>query len=501
MPTLYADLLCTVDGLQGVPRRPRGPAPRAGLAARDWRGAELADVRASTPTARRAGRATVDGFAFDYALAARLRLGQALGRVRADVRALRRHRRVARLPGPPYHFMSRVTRVDGADRRHAGRQRRVEVEYDVPADAWYFDQNARRTMPFAGAAGGGAPALRLARVLRRQRAHDRGGLVLPQPRRHGHAAIAEVDARHRPVSVTTPSSTSRSRPGMIIGASRSPVRAGERAASTADDGLRLLPPRRVRDQAGLPIPPRAPRARRRAAADSSRPATAPPRYFAAAAASAAPMLCDARPRHRLLARGQGAGSAARAREGLSARRVVLQGALLPGPRAARLAGHRGDVAGAAGALLEHGLGAGSSRRASSRIATGVADDVEVPRPGRSDATTWWWSTSRSRRDAEADGATLRGRTRLAVGRRQAHLRSAGAGGADRGRLRHDGRRPGRSVVATGRDARADTPQRASSSASITFSMNSSSLPSKQRRQSGRHPELGIQFHGCTAASR
>ncbi len=56
---------------------------------------------------------------------------------------------VARLPGPPYHFMSRVTRDAPAHRGAFKAGASIEVEYDVPPDAWYFEQNPARTMPFA----------------------------------------------------------------------------------------------------------------------------------------------------------------------------------------------------------------------------------------------------------------------------------------------------------------------------------------------------------------
>jgi 3-hydroxymyristoyl/3-hydroxydecanoyl-(acyl carrier protein) dehydratase len=54
--------------------------------------------------------------------------------------------RVPRLPGPPYHFVSRVIGVDcppgwpviGAS---------MEAAYDVPADAWYFKENGHPVMP------------------------------------------------------------------------------------------------------------------------------------------------------------------------------------------------------------------------------------------------------------------------------------------------------------------------------------------------------------------
>ena len=105
-------------------------------------------------------------------------------------------RRCSRARGAgPRRPSARSTRASTAPRRVAaparaavplhvaasrGRRRRwascrpgasVEVEYDVPPDAWYFDENGAATMPFCVLHGGRAAALRLARVLRRQRAH------------------------------------------------------------------------------------------------------------------------------------------------------------------------------------------------------------------------------------------------------------------------------------------------------------------------------------------
>lgn len=57
-------------------------------------------------------------------------------------------RRVARLPGPPYQFLDRVTTVEPPpfELKPGGW---VEAEYDVPCDAWYFAANRQPTMPFA----------------------------------------------------------------------------------------------------------------------------------------------------------------------------------------------------------------------------------------------------------------------------------------------------------------------------------------------------------------
>jgi 3-hydroxymyristoyl/3-hydroxydecanoyl-(acyl carrier protein) dehydratase len=57
-------------------------------------------------------------------------------------------RRGPRLPGPPYHFMSRITAVEGPYQGMAVGSA-VAAVYDVPDDAWYFADNAAPTMPTA----------------------------------------------------------------------------------------------------------------------------------------------------------------------------------------------------------------------------------------------------------------------------------------------------------------------------------------------------------------
>ncbi|GMU34233.1 MAG: type I polyketide synthase [Planctomycetia bacterium] len=57
-------------------------------------------------------------------------------------------RRIARLPGPPYQFLDRVTSVEPPPfvLKADGW---IEAEYDVPPDAWYFAANRQVSMPFA----------------------------------------------------------------------------------------------------------------------------------------------------------------------------------------------------------------------------------------------------------------------------------------------------------------------------------------------------------------
>ena len=55
---------------------------------------------------------------------------------------------VPRLPQPPYHMVSRITDVTTRPGQ-AIEGASVTAEYDVAANAWYFDDNANDTMPFA----------------------------------------------------------------------------------------------------------------------------------------------------------------------------------------------------------------------------------------------------------------------------------------------------------------------------------------------------------------
>ncbi len=57
-------------------------------------------------------------------------------------------RRIARLPGPPFMFLDRLTQVE-AEPWKLLTGGWVEGQYDVPPDAWYFAANRQASMPFA----------------------------------------------------------------------------------------------------------------------------------------------------------------------------------------------------------------------------------------------------------------------------------------------------------------------------------------------------------------
>ncbi|MBI3722776.1 type I polyketide synthase, partial [bacterium] len=56
---------------------------------------------------------------------------------------------IARLPGPPYQFLDRITDVSGARAWKLEAGSWIEAQYDVPGDAWYFPANRQESMPMS----------------------------------------------------------------------------------------------------------------------------------------------------------------------------------------------------------------------------------------------------------------------------------------------------------------------------------------------------------------
>nr|QEP18573.1 Pfa3 [synthetic construct]QEP18577.1 Pfa3 [synthetic construct] len=160
VPTVYADLLCTVDGLKAFHARRVGLKLVPDWPLADWAHlpvASAADPAHRTMDQRKLGGlagwvepkpvASHEGFPFDYPSLLACAWGRPSAAFGPMYAPFDGPRNVARLPGPPYHFMSRITRTDapmGAFRAGAS----IEAEYDVPKEAWYFDLNGHPTMPF-----------------------------------------------------------------------------------------------------------------------------------------------------------------------------------------------------------------------------------------------------------------------------------------------------------------------------------------------------------------
>ena len=139
-PTIYADFLCTVDGLKAFWAR------RVGLRLRpDWPLTTRPEVLESYVEPKPV--AVVDGFEFGYGSLVSCAWGKPSDAFGPMYRPFDEGRHCARLPGDPYHFMSRVTAIHGAiGGMELGTS--IDLEYDIPEDAWYFDQNGHPTMPF-----------------------------------------------------------------------------------------------------------------------------------------------------------------------------------------------------------------------------------------------------------------------------------------------------------------------------------------------------------------
>lgn len=142
-PKLYADLLGTVDGLKAFHAR------RVGLElVPDWP-LSSAEFRAAAGTlGAEPGAIRVDGFTFDPASLLACAWGKPSSAFGPMYRVFDGPRKVARLPGPPYHFMSRVAHIAGPlGVCEAGAS--LVIEYSPPPDAWYFTQNGYPALPFA----------------------------------------------------------------------------------------------------------------------------------------------------------------------------------------------------------------------------------------------------------------------------------------------------------------------------------------------------------------
>ncbi|KIG11832.1 omega-3 polyunsaturated fatty acid synthase subunit, PfaB / omega-3 polyunsaturated fatty acid synthase subunit, PfaC [Enhygromyxa salina] len=142
IPTVYADLLCTVDGLKAFHAR------RVGLSLVPGWPLDEGHVLLDAAAPHTGPIATAGAFAFDYPsmlACAQGRPTHAFGPVYARFDSAES---VARLPNPPYHFISRAVHVEGPI-GEARSGARVQVEYDIPASAWYLAENGNRSVPFA----------------------------------------------------------------------------------------------------------------------------------------------------------------------------------------------------------------------------------------------------------------------------------------------------------------------------------------------------------------
>ena len=144
-PHLIADLLCSVDGLKAFHARSMGLELVADYPLSTPDELDIPPILVDEPKQTIATDA--DGFLFDYKAMIASAWGKPSDAFGAMYNIFDAGRRVARLPGPPYHFMSRVRSVTGnLGTRTVGTK--IILDYDIPKDAWYFRENASPIMPF-----------------------------------------------------------------------------------------------------------------------------------------------------------------------------------------------------------------------------------------------------------------------------------------------------------------------------------------------------------------
>ncbi|HEY1721600.1 MAG TPA: beta-ketoacyl synthase N-terminal-like domain-containing protein [Magnetospirillaceae bacterium] len=140
-PMIFADVLGTVDGHKAFHGR------RLGLRLVPDVPPQM-EVKAIAPSASALPAAQAEGVTLDYASLLACALGRPSAAFGPKFGRFDGARRLPRLPGPPYHFMSRVIGLDARmEELRAGSS--VESEYDIPSDAWYFAENGSGgTMPW-----------------------------------------------------------------------------------------------------------------------------------------------------------------------------------------------------------------------------------------------------------------------------------------------------------------------------------------------------------------
>ena len=139
-PTIYADILGTCDGLKILHIRRMGLRLVPDYPLDCWPHLLLCHVE-KKPAAR------IGDMEFGYKSLLACAFGKPSDAFGELGKPFDGPRHIARLPGPPYHFMSRVTSIL-ATMGGMKTDETIEVDYDIPENAWYFDENGNRSMPF-----------------------------------------------------------------------------------------------------------------------------------------------------------------------------------------------------------------------------------------------------------------------------------------------------------------------------------------------------------------
>lgn len=88
----------------------------------------------------------LDGIKLDYHSFLELAIGNPTKAFGESYKLYNQGMRMPRIPAPPFLFMSQVVQIKGKKEEFKiGEQ--VKIEYDIPSDAWYFNDNSSAVMP------------------------------------------------------------------------------------------------------------------------------------------------------------------------------------------------------------------------------------------------------------------------------------------------------------------------------------------------------------------
>ncbi|HXC05704.1 MAG TPA: beta-ketoacyl synthase N-terminal-like domain-containing protein [Bacteroidia bacterium] len=140
-PTLFAHVLTTVDGNKAF------LCERIGLRlVPDWPLATLSHLIEDEVPGKPV--AEYKGFRFGPESLMNCALGKPSDAFGPDFLHYNGITRSPRLPGPPYHFMTRIAEYLAIPGEYKNKPF-VVAEYDIPDHAWYFAENGTATMPYA----------------------------------------------------------------------------------------------------------------------------------------------------------------------------------------------------------------------------------------------------------------------------------------------------------------------------------------------------------------
>jgi acyl transferase domain-containing protein/3-hydroxymyristoyl/3-hydroxydecanoyl-(acyl carrier protein) dehydratase len=139
-PTVYAHVLTTVDGNRAF------LCEKIGLRlVPDYPISTMRHLLTEQPLNKKI--ANSNGFEYNYESLLNCALGKPADAFGPAFNHYNGLIRSPRLPGPPYHFMTRIAEVNATPGEYKNAPS-IVAEYDIPLNEWYFGENGKLSMPY-----------------------------------------------------------------------------------------------------------------------------------------------------------------------------------------------------------------------------------------------------------------------------------------------------------------------------------------------------------------